>query len=425
MFALLDVNNCYVSCERVFNPKLVGRPVIVLSNNDGCAVARSEEAKALGVKMGAPLFRLQDLIRRHGIVVLSSNYALYGDMSARLMALLADHTPQLEVYSIDEAFLGLQGDAASLQAEGEAIRDKVHRWLGLPVCLGIAPTKTLAKATNWGAKRGIAPARNGVGVFADPALQTMLLAQMPVGEVWGVGRKLAPRLQALGIDTALALREADPAWVQRRFGVGLKRTVLELRGVPCLELEVAPEPRQGIVVSRSFAELQSTEAALRSALVAYTVRAAEKLRRQSSVANALGVFVQTDHFRRGEPQYARSSVYTLAMPSQDSRHLIRVATAQLRRLYRPGFRYKRVGVMLLELSPAERGQGVLFAEAAPTSEALMRTLDAINRKMGRGTVGFAAERLRQGWQGRAAWRSPAYTTRWSDLPRVGAGPVRS
>ena len=407
MFALLDVNNCYVSCERVFNPKLVGRPVIVLSNNDGCAVARSEEAKALGVKMGAPLFRLQDLIRRHGIVVLSSNYALYGDMSARLMALLADHTPQLEVYSIDEAFLGLQGDAASLQAEGEAIRDKVHRWLGLPVCLGIAP------------------ARNGVGVFADPALQTMLLAQMPVGEVWGVGRKLAPRLQALGIDTALALREADPAWVQRRFGVGLKRTVLELRGVPCLELEVAPEPRQGIVVSRSFAELQSTEAALRSALVAYTVRAAEKLRRQSSVANALGVFVQTDHFRRGEPQYARSSVYTLAMPSQDSRHLIRVATAQLRRLYRPGFRYKRVGGMLLELSPAERGQGVLFAEAAPTSEALMRTLDAINRKMGRGTVGFAAERLRQGWQGRAAWRSPAYTTRWSDLPRVGAGPVRS
>lgn len=423
MFALLDVNNCYVSCERVFNPGLEGRPVIVLSNNDGCAVARSNEAKALGVKMGAPLFQLQHLIRQHSIAVLSSNYALYGDMSARLMALLAECTPQLEVYSIDEAFLGLEGHGDSLLAQGQEIRSRVRRWLGLPVCLGIAPTKTLAKAANWGAKQGVPPAFGGVGVFTEPAEQAALLAQMDVGEVWGVGQRLTPRLKALGIKTAWALRQADPGHIRRLFGVALARTVLELRGEPCLGLESTPAPRQEIVVSRSFAELLSSEEALRSALVAFTTQAAEKLRRQGSVAGALGVFVQTDPFRRDEPQYVNSSTAPLGVPSQDSRRLIAQAVAQLRALYRPGFRYKRAGVMLLELTPAGQGQGMLFDAAPAAAETLMHTLDQINRKMGRGTVSFATERLRQGWQGRAAWRSPAYTTRWDELPCAGAGPA--
>lgn len=421
MFALLDVNNCYVSCERVFDPSLEGRPVIVLSNNDGCAVARSNEAKALGIKMGAPFFQLQDLVRRHRIAVLSSNYALYGDMSARLMALLAECTPQLEVYSIDEAFLGLQGDAKSLQAQGEEIRVRVRRWLGLPVCLGVAPTKTLAKVANWAAKLGIAPARDGVAVLAGSAVQAAVLAQMEVGEVWGVGRRLEARLKALGIHTALALRDADPARIRRLFGVVLARTVLELRGEPCLGLETMPAPRQEIVVSRSFADLLTTEEALRSALVAYTARAAEKLRAQESVAGALGVFLQTNPFRQGDPQYANSSTLPLAHPTQDSRELIALATAQLRALYRQGFRYKRVGVMLLELSPVGQEQGSLFAAPPAASGALMQTLDQINQKLGRGAVRFAAEQLRDGWQGRSARRSPAYTTRWEDLPQASAG----
>lgn len=418
MFALLDVNNCYVSCERVFDPSLEGRPVIVLSNNDGCAVARSNEAKALGVKMGDPLFKLKDLIRQHKIVVLSSNYTLYGDMSARLMALLSECTPHLEVYSIDEAFLDLEGDAESLQAQGQEIRTRVRRWLGLPVCLGIAPSKTLAKAANWSAKKGIAPATDGVAVLVEPAAQEALLSHMDVSEVWGVGRRLTPQLQGLGIYTAWDLRNADPAWIRRKFSVVLSRTVLELRGQPTFGIVTSPEPRQEIVVSRSFGEMVESEDALRSALVSFVARAAEKLRRQNSVAGALTVFIQTNPFRPQDPQYARSTTSKLVQPTQDSRQLIEVAVGLLRALYRPGYQYKRAGVMLMELRPEGLEQGLLFGEAGAEKSELMQALDQINKKMGRGTVGFASERMESRWQGKASRCTPAYTTKWSDIPQV-------
>lgn len=417
MFALLDVNNCYVSCERVFNPRLEGRPVIVLSNNDGCAVARSNEAKALGVKMGAPLFQLSELIRQYEVVLLSSNYALYGDMSTRLMALLDECTPRLEIYSIDEAFLELKGTRDSLQAQGMEIRARVRRWLGLPVCLGIAPTKTLAKVANWAAKQGLDPARGGVAVLATSEAQTAVLAQMEVDEVWGIGRRLAPRLKEMGIHSARELRDADQARLRGQFGVVMARTIMELRGEPCLELEEVPAPRREIVVSRSFGELLETEAALASALVSFTSRAAEKLRRQSLAAGALAVFIQTNRFQKNEKQYANSSTIPLASPSQDGRLLVAHATALLRALYRPGFRYKRAGVMLMDLVPAGQ-QASLFDTEPAASGALMRVFDQINEKMGRGTLSFAAERMHRQWQGKSTRRSPAYTTRWEDIPRV-------
>lgn len=421
MFALLDVNNCYVSCERVFNPRLEGRPVIVLSNNDGCAVARSEEAKALGIKMGDPLFRIRDTVRRHKVVVLSSNYALYGDMSARLMTLLGQFTPRLEAYSIDEAFLKLQGDNASLATQGQTIRATVRRWLGLPVCLGIAPTKTLAKVANHAAKKGLEPAHSGVAVLADEPEQTRILRQLDIGEIWGVGRRLAPRLRAMGIHTALDLRNADVARIRRRFSVVLARTVLELRGQPCIALDDVPEPRKEIIVSRSFGHLIESENALRSAVASFMARAAEKLREQHSVAAGLCVFVQTNPFRAQDRQYSQSITAGLPTPTSDSRQLVAAAVSQLRSIYRAGYKYKRAGVMLLELSAAAHQQSDLLAGPQnPASKALMRTLDDINRTMGRGTVGFAAERLSTQWRGQSAHRTPAYTTRWEDIPKVAA-----
>ncbi|PKO70914.1 MAG: DNA polymerase V subunit UmuC [Betaproteobacteria bacterium HGW-Betaproteobacteria-14] len=421
MFALIDGNNFYVSCERVFDPKLEGRPVVVLSNNDGCVVARSQEVKALGVKMGVPWFQLRDLARQHGIVAKSSNYSLYGDMSARMMALLGRFSPEQEIYSIDECFLGMKGFGHyDLTAYGQDIRARVRQYLGLPVCVGFGATKTLAKLANHAAKKR--PEFDGVCDLAalSPVAQDTLLASIDVGEVWGVGYRGTPRLKALGIGNVKDLRDADPKWLRREFSVVLERTVTELRGIPCIDLEEAAPAKQQIMSSRAFGAYVYDLAGLEEAVTTYIGRAAEKLRRQGSVAGAVQVYVRTNPFKEDHPQYQRGLTVPLPDPSDDTRLLARAALAGLKRLYKPGYAYQKAGVMLLDLSDARYTQGALF-EADRGNPALMRVMDRINGLWGHGTLRLAAEGVpasNRDWRMRRGMMSPCYTTRWADIPRV-------
>ncbi|HMM53695.1 MAG TPA: Y-family DNA polymerase [Candidatus Desulfobacillus sp.] len=417
MLALVDGNNFYVSCERVFDPRLEGRPVVVLSNNDGCVVARSQEVKALGVRMGTPWFRLRDLAKRHGIVARSSNYALYGDMSARMMAVLGRFSPEQEVYSIDECFLGMDGIPGGERAEcGRRIRAQARQWLGLPVCVGFGATRTLAKLANFVAKKQ--PAFGGVCDLAalPPADLDALLDGIDVGEVWGVGHRGAPRLKAFGIGSVRALRDADPKWLRRAFSVTLERTAAELNGTPCIELEEAPAKQQ-IMSSRAFGAYVHDLAGLEEAVAAYVGRAAEKLRRQGSLAGAVQVHIRTNPFKEDHPQHQAGLVVPLAEPTDDTRLLARAALAGLRRLYKPGHAYQKAGVMLMDLSDARRAQAALF-DTDRGNPALMRAMDRINACWGRGTLRLAAEGVDQRWRMRRAMMSPCYTTRWAELPRV-------
>jgi DNA polymerase V len=420
-FALVDVNNMYVSCERVFNPHLVGKPVVVLSNNDGCAVARSNEVKALGVKMGTPWFQLQDLARQHGIVGLSSNYVLYGDMSQRVMNILRDYSPDMEIYSIDECFLqlnGLQQSWPSFEAMGQQMRARIARWIGLPVCVGIAPTKTLAKLANHIAKKQ--PQFNSVcnlGALGRRQRE-LLFSEIDVGEVWGVGRRNAKRLFDAGIDNVQALRMTPPKWLRAEFGVVMERTANELRGISCLALEDAAPPKQQIISSRSFGALVTTIDELVQPVSTYIARAAEKLRAQQSSCGAVQVFIETNRFRTSDPQYCNGATVPLAEPSNDNRILAQAALLGLARIYRSGYHYKKAGVMLLDIAPKGVRQGSLFDNSPMQqgSSSVMAALDAINRRYGRDTIHLASSGLRQRWTMNAGNRTPRYTTSWMELP---------
>jgi DNA polymerase V len=424
-FALIDCNNFYVSCERVFDPSLEGRPVVVLSNNDGCCVARSNEVKALGVKMGAPWFQLQELAERHGIIARSSNYTLYADMSNRVMGILAGFSPRQEIYSIDECFLDLTGfTQVDLTGYGQTIRAKISRWVGLPVCVGIGPTKTLAKLANHVAKKR--PQYDGVFDYGSLATseQSALLESIDVSEVWGVGGRIAARLNRRGITHVLALREADPKILRREFGVTLERTLRELRGESCLALEEVNPPKQQIMCSRSFGKLVLRVEELREAVITYTARAAEKLRLQQSVAGAIHVFLNTNRFKTDEPQYQAGLTVPLLSPTSDTLALVKAALFGLEQLYRPGYRYQKAGIMLLELDSARSRQLQLFdepeIEAVERRKRLMQTLDAVNQRMGKYTLRLAGEGLQQRWKLKADYKSPCYTTRWDELPVVSA-----
>ena len=420
MFALVDANNFYVSCHRVFNPSLKGKPVVVLSN-DGCCVARSNEVKALDVKMGTPWFQLRELALQHGIIAFSSQYALYGDLSRRFMRVLAQFSPVQEVYSIDECFLDFTGfNHLDLTDYGQTIRQRVLQWVGLPVCVGIAPTKTLAKLANHVAKKR----EQYQGVFDYSRLsqeqQNELLASIEVGEVWGIGHRLSERLDRLGIETVKDLRDAEPKTLRRQFSVVVERTLLELRGTSCLDLEEVIPPKKEIISSRSFGKLVVKLGDLQQAVASYTARAAEKLRRQHSVAGALQVFLQTDPHKTGEPQYHPSIMMPLAEPSDDTGLLASRALLGLKQIYKPGYRYQKAGVMLMELSDAITSQPDLFSHASERdrqkSQRRMETLDLINRKMGQRTLRLAAEGFQQAWKVRTDYPSPRYTTRWEELP---------
>ena len=420
MFALIDGNNFYVSCERVFDPKLEGRPVVVLSNNDGCVVARSQEVKALGVRMGVPWFQLRELARQHGIVAKSSNYSLYGDMSARMMAVLGQFSPDQEIYSIDECFLGMDAFAhLDLTACGQLIRARVRQWLGLPVCVGFGETKTLAKLANHVAKKR--PGFDGVCDLAalSPAGRDALLEGIDVGEVWGVGYRGTPRLKALGLDNVKALRDADPKWLRREFSVVLERTVAELNGIPCIDLEEAAPAKQQIMSSRAFGAYVYDLAGLEEAVATYIGRAAEKLRRQGSRAGAVQVYVRTNPFKEDHPQYQRGLTVPLPEPADDTRLLVRAALLGLRRIFKPGYAYQKAGVMLMDLTDARHTQAALF-DTVRGNPALMRVMDHVNACWGRGTLRLAAEGVpaTHGWRMRRGMMSPCYTMRWNDIPRV-------
>lgn len=419
-FALVDVNNFYASCERLFNPKLAGRPVVVLSNNDGCAVARSAEAKALGIPMGAPYFQIEKLLRQHGGVALSSNYSLYGDMSSRTMSVLSQFSPEQEVYSIDECFLGLDG-FRNPTAIGREIRERVRQWVGLPVCVGIGPSKTLAKLANHCAKKQ--PVWNGVCNLLDVPDPDPIIGGIDAGEVWGVGRRIAARLESMGISTVRQLRDYDLKAIRREFSVVLERTVLELRGVSCLSLEEVSPPKQQIVCSRSFGEMVSTLSGLEEAVSTYVGRAGEKLRRQGSVAGAITVFINTNSFRSDLPQYSNSITVAMPDPTSDTLSLTQTAISGLRKIYRQGYEYKKAGVMLLDLVDMERVQPSLFSAVERSREkisSLMAAMDSLNRKFGSGTVRVASEGVRQQWKMRRERVSRAYTTRWDEILSVKA-----
>ncbi|MFP4137261.1 MAG: Y-family DNA polymerase [Halomonas sp.] len=425
MIALVDGNSFYVSCERVFDPRLEGRPVGVLSNNDGCVVARSRELKALGVAMGAPLHLLPPAVRRQA-VLLSSNYALYGDMSRRVNQVLAAFSPDVEPYSIDESFVGLAGFAdGELEPRCRRLRDTVRRWTGIPVGVGLAPTRTLAKLANRLAKRE--PAFEGVcRLDAGGEATRRALSACPVDDLWGVARRSAERLALMGIENAWQLRQADPRWVRSRFSVVMERLVWELRGRPAITLDDMGEPRRRLLVSRSFGRLTGEYAELAAAVRQHCARAGEKLRRQGSLALAVQVFVRTHPFLAGEPQYRNAAVVALPAPSADSRELLAAAHRALAAIWLEGFRYQKCGVMLLDLVDAERRQASLLETPEDDarrarSQRLMATLDRLNREMGRDTVRFGLPGRDNAWALRCERRTPRYTTRWGELMRVKTG----
>lgn len=414
MFALVDCNNFYASCERVFQPRLYGKPVIVLSNNDGCVIARSNEAKALGLKMGQPYFQVEEVVRRHGVAVFSSNYTLYGDMSARVMDTLRGYTRDVEVYSIDEAFCGLAGIAASgLEEHGRLLKAKVKQWTGIPVSVGIAATKTLAKAANKVAKKG-----DGVLVLEKPKQVEAVLARLDVEEVWGIGRRWGQLLRGEGIFTALDLRNASDRWIRKHLHVVGLRTVHELRGISCIPLEQAAKPKQSIIVSRSFGRPVTTLDAMREASATYAARAGEELRSQGLVAGHLMVFLMTSRFS-GEMYYANSTVVELPVATAYTPELIAAAGRGIRRLWREGLRYKKCGVMLLGLTPAARPQCDLFDGADREKQrAAMAAVDAVNCRFGAGTLTYAGQGVRRPWAMKRSLKSAHYTTDWEALPKA-------
>ncbi|NLB65033.1 MAG: Y-family DNA polymerase, partial [Lentisphaerae bacterium] len=399
MFALVDCNNFYASCERVFRPDLEGRPIVVLSNNDGFVVARSREAKEMGIPMVAPYFKIAEQLRARGVAVFSSNYPLYGDLSRRVMQVLAGFAPRFEVYSIDECFLEVDGLGGDLTELGLAVAGRVRQWVGIPVSVGIAPTKTLAKVAVRLAKRG----RNPAGPVLewrrveDPRAE---LAALPVEEVWGISTRWGERLRQLGIANALALAEAPPGVLRQKFGVVMERIGWELQGRPCLALEETPPPRQQIMVSRGFSERLTRLDELQSAVAGFTARAGEKLRRQRHLARAISVFVRTSPFERGGPAYANSVTAPLDPPTADSGRLIREASRGVARIFREGLAYQKAGVMLLDLAAAGAVEGSLFAEAGAEERAgrLMERVDGVNRSPERPVVRFAREGAGGRWR---------------------------
>ena len=416
--ALIDVNNFYVSCERVFNPKLINKPVVVLSNNDGCAVARSNEVKALGVAMGAPWFKLKDLAKQHGIIALSSNYALYADMSNRVMSILRQFSPDQEVYSIDESFLDLTTFTYQNHVQyGQTMRKRILQWIGLPVCVGIGSTKTLAKLANHCAKKQTI--FNGVCDFNAMTAQALdvLLSQIDVGEIWGVGRKLTPRLQALGINNALSLKQANADRLRRQFSVVMQKTIHELNGIVCIELEDIAPPKKQILSSRSFGVPVRDFNSLAESITLYMSRAAEKLRRQQSFAGSVYVYIRTSPFKPDDPFYSNGMTIALPSPTDDTRQLVSVVLWALKQLYKPHFNYAKAGVMLSDLVPAEGVQTDLFSQMQHTSKTnnLMTTMDSINRKMGKESIKLASEGFKRPWKMRQENKSPSFTTNWKQL----------
>lgn len=385
-------------------------------NNDGCAIARSAEAKALGIEMGEPAFKLRRF-EKDGLVMLSSNFPLYGDMSARVMSVLATFSPGIEVYSIDEAFLDLTGmPQPDLTDWCREVKATVQRWTGIPISVGIGSTKTLAKLANRMAKKSV-KANGALDLTADPAWLEPALKRTPVGDVWGVGRQFAGKCGVAGIRTAWELSRASDGWIRKTMGAVGLRTVMELRGIPVLELEVDSEDRKSACVSRTFGEAVEDLASVRDAVAEFAGRAAARLRKDGLLAGAVQAFAMTDRFRKDEPQASIGLTLPLSPASSDTARITALALSAIERSFRPGYRWRKAGVLLLDLVRPEDVPADLFAPAAPTrSDALMRAVDELSERMGRNAVGFGLRSEDAAWRARSGNRSPSWTTRWEELP---------
>ena len=419
--ALIDCNNFYASCEQAFDPLLQGRPVVVLSNNDGCIVARSREARQLGIAMGTPYFKVANQLQSLGVAVRSSNYALYGDMSSRVMACIEARVPELEVYSVDEAFARTPAlEPGALLAWGAELRVVVRQQLGLSIAVGMASSKVLAKLANRLAK--VDPARAGVFRFPAAAALQPWLEVVPVEDIWGVGQRLARWCRLRGLSTAWALSQADPALVRRQWGVVGLRLQQELQGISCLPLVQGPSPKRETCVSRSFSQPIQDLQLLRQAVASYVVRAAEKLRQQQQRTACLTVFIRTSPFQSGF--YSNSATIKLALASNDTAVLLQAALPLVAQLFRSGYRFHKAGVLLQELQPLEQLQQHLFVSLSPQQqqrrECLMQLVDQLNARFGAGTLQWAATGLQPPWLMRRGHLSPGYTTRFKELPLVKA-----
>ncbi len=417
-FGLIDANNFYASCETIFRPDLRGKPICILSNNDGCIVARSAEAKKLGIKMGDPFFKNERFFRENGVLVFSSNYALYGDMSSRMMAVIGEMVPGQEVYSIDESFVDVTGIAACLPLEefGHQIRNRIKQETHLTVGIGFGPTKTLAKLANYAAKKFTKS--GGIIDLSSPERQRKLMAITDLSEVWGVGGRIEKKLREIGMTKVIDLASASPSMIRKNFSVVLERTVRELNGESCIALEEAPPPKQQIVCSRSFGQRVELLEDMQHAVCTYAVRAAEKLRDQDSRCRHISVFIATSR-HASEPQYAGSTSVTCQYPTNDTRDIVAFAIEALSRIWRDGYRYARAGIMLGDFYQSGVAQLDLFSEQQPRAGAdkLMTALDTINRK-GLGRVYFAGQGRDNPWQMKREMLSPKYTTCFADLPIV-------
>lgn len=419
VFALIDCNSFYASCERVFRPDLAKTPIVVLSNNDGCVIARSYDAKPF-VKMGQPYFQIKDHLRRHGVIAFSSNYALYGDISERVMMIIESMVPALEVYSIDEAFADLTGIPGDLTAFGRHIRATLFKRTGIPVGVGIARTKTLAKLANHTAKR-LLDKTGGVVDLCDQFKCDWTLRNTDVGEVWGVGKRMKAHLEVMGIKSAMDLAKADAWTLRQKFSVVIEKTARELAGTPCLELGEADPPKQEICCSRMFGNRLTDIEPIKEAVATYTQRAAEKLRAQNSLCKKIRVSIRTGMFNPEEAKYANGALVELPYPTNDVRLMTKAATEAVNRLFRPGFKYSKAEVLLMDLRQPGEFTDDLFAHSQPVmADTLMSVLDDINGRWGRGTLRVASVPKDPGWAMRRELMSQSYTTRLDQLWTVKA-----
>lgn len=417
MFGLADCNNFYVSCERIFNLSVRDVPVVVLSNNDGCVISRSQEAKALGVKMGVPAHEIKHLIKNHNIQLFSSNYTLYADISSRVMNSLSDLCPDVEVYSIDEAFLDLSiFPHEELQGFGENLKHKIAKWTKIPICVGIAPTKTLAKLANKLAKKHISP---GVFVLDTPVKIEAALKEYPVEDVWGIGRQHTKKLAAMGITNGYELSQMKDNLAQKLFSINGLRLVKELRGESCISMTQPRAMNKGICCSRSFGKAINNLEGLEEATANFANRCGEKLRRQNTCANLITVFITTNYFKKSSPQYSKSITINLPVPTNNPIEIQKYTRMALKSIFKSGYEYKKSGVIVTGIIPNTQQQiGLFDTEDRTKLETISKLMDSINSKFGRNTLNLAIQGTTKIWQPNAKMLSPKYTTNWDDIPVI-------
>ena len=414
--ALIDCNNFYASCERIFNPKLIGKPIVVLSNNDGCIIARSKEAKKLGIKMGEPYFKAKNIIEKNKVEVFSSNYSLYGDISQRVMETLSSFSSEVEIYSIDEAFLGLNGfENYELKTYCNHIKQTINKWVGIPVSIGVGPTKTLSKIANNLAKKN--SNYKGVCILENKIEIKKALNETSIEDVWGIGRRLSIFLKKYNIDTAHHFSEMDRGWIRKNMGVVGEKTYLELNGVSCLDLDLVPSDKQSCCVSRSFSRPIEKLFDLEESISTYGSRVSEKIREEGLVAESMSIFVLTNHFNRREKQYSNSIKLHLPFPTNNSIKIVKRSLEGIRKIYRPGYKYKKAGIILYGLSRQNVTKGLLDYDRE-ASDSIMQTIDKINNRYGSETIKIASEGIKKIWRMKRENVSPCYTTRFDELVEV-------